>query len=254
MKIVVCCKIVPDEQDILVLPSKELDLSKAAWQISQYDLNALETAKAVAAQVPSSITVLSVGGTQALEGSKIRKDILSRGADDLSLVMDDEHTFSGSLETAKALAVALKNSDGFDLVLCGTGSGDLYAQEVGIQVGALLDLPTLNSVTGITVKGDLLEVERTLENEVEVLEVTLPAVLSVTSDLNVPGVPAMKDIMRAGKKPVNVLEVSLGAADAATEQLTCLAPDQKERRMQVIEGDGADAVDALYQFLKKEIL
>lgn len=254
MKIVACCKIVPDEQDLQVLPSKELDLSKAAWKISQYDLNALEAAKKVAAEVPSSITVFSVGSTAALEATKIRKDILSRGADDLSLVMDDEHRFADSLETAKAIAVALKNSDGFDLVLCGTGSGDLYAQEVGIQVGALLDLPTLNGVTGITVKGDLLEVERTLEDEVEVLEVPLPAVLSVTSDLNVPGVPAMKDIMKAGKKPVNVLEISLAEATPSVAQLSQLAPDQKERRMQIIEGDGADAVEALYQVLKKEFL
>lgn len=254
MKIVACCKIVPDEEEIQVLPSKELDLASASWKISQYDLNALESAKAVAAQSESSITVLSVGGSAALDGSKIRKDVLSRGADDLSLVIDDEHSFSDSLQTAKAIATALKSSDGFDLVLCGTGSGDLYAQEVGIQVGALLGVPTLNGVTQITVKGDFLEVERTLEDEMEVLEVSLPAVLSVTSDINVPGVPAMKDIMRAGKKPVNVLEVPLSDVAPSTQQLSRLAPEQAERRMQVIEGDGEDAVEALYQFLKKEVL
>ena len=254
MKIVACCKIVPDEEQIQVLPSKELDLSKAEWKISQYDLNALETAKNVAAQAAGTVTVLSVGGTPALEGSKIRKDILSRGADDLSLVMDDEHDLADSLQTAKAIAAALKGSDGFDLVLCGTGSGDRYAQEVGVQVGALLDLPTLNHVTGVTVKGDLLEVERTLEDEVETLEVPLPAVLSVTSDLNVPGVPAMKDIMKAGKKPVNVLELDLGEVSATTRHLSQQAPDQAERRMTVIEGDGEEAVEALYQFLKKEVL
>lgn len=254
MKIVACCKIVPDEQEIQVLPNKELALDKAPWKISQYDLNALEAGKKLSAETSGVLTVLSVGGVSALEGSKIRKDILSRGADDLSLVMDDEHSFSDSLETAKAIAAALKSSDGFDVVLCGTGSGDLYSQEVGIQVGALLDIPTLNHVTGIAVKGDVLEVERTLEDEVEVLEVPMPAVLSVTSDINVPAVPAMKDIMKAGKKPVNVLEVALTDAAPCTEQLSQLAPEQQERRMQIIEGDGDDAVDALLQFLKKEVL
>lgn len=254
MKIVACCKIVPDEQEIQVLPNKELALDKAPWKISQYDLNAIEAGKKLAAETSGVLTALSVGGSAALEGTKIRKDVLSRGVDDLSLVMDDEHDFSDSLETAKAIAAALKSSDGFDLVLCGTGSGDLYAQEVGIQVGALLDLPTLNNVTGITVKGDGLEVERSLEDEVEILEVSLPAVLSVTSDINIPAVPAMKDIMKAGKKPVNTLDIALTDVKPSAEQLSQLAPDQQERRQQIVEGDGDDAVEALFQFLKKEVL
>lgn len=254
MKIVACCKIVPDEQEIQVLPDRALSMDKASWKIGQYDLNALEAGKKLAAETSGFLTALSVGGKNALEGSKIRKDILSRGADDLSLVMDNEHSFSDSLETAKAIAAALKNSDGFDVVLCGTGSSDLYSQVVGIQVGALLDIPTFNNVTGITAKDDVLVVERTLEDEVEVLEVSLPAVLSVTSDINVPSVPAMKDIMKSGKKPVNMLELPLTDVVCSTEQLSQLAPEQQERRMQIVEGDNAEAVEALFQFLKKEIL
>lgn len=249
MKITVCCKIVPDEQEIQVMPNKELSLDKAPWKISLYDLNAIEAGKKLASETSGCLTALCIGGTVALEASKIRKDILSRGLDDLTLVIDDEHSFSDSLETAKAIAVALKNSDGFDVVLCGTGSSDLYAQEVGIQVGALLDIPTINNVTGITAKGETLEVERTLENEIEVLEVPMPAVLSVSSDINTPSVPSMRDIMKAGKKPIYVQELPLDMT-SSTEQLSQLAPDQKERRMQIVEGDNAEAVEELLQFLK----
>ncbi len=253
MKIVACCKVVPDEQGIQVLSSKELALDKAPWVISQYDLNALEAAKKVAGEASGSVTVLSVGSAEALEPTKIRKDILSRGADDLSLIIDANMANADSLATAKALCAALKASE-YDLVLCGTGSSDAYSQEVGIQLGALLDVPTLNHVTGITVKGDVLEVERTLEDEVEVLEVTLPAVLSVTSDIHTPGVPAMKEIMKAGKKPVNVLDVAVADIAGSTALVSQLAPEAAERRQQVVEGDGADAVDALVAFLKKEVL
>lgn len=254
MKIIVCCKIVPDEQEIGVLPSKELDLSKASWKISQYDLNAIEAAKKLSSETSGFLTALSVGRSSALEGTKIRKDILSRGPEELALVIDDSHMFSDSLETAKAIAAALKSTDGFDVVLCGTGSGDLYSQEVGIQVGALLDIPTVNNVTDIRPNGNILEVERTLEDGIEVLEVTLPAVLSVTSDINVPSVPAMKEIMRAGKKPVHVLEVPLTDALPSINNLSQQVPDQQERRMIIIEGDDEEAVESLYQFLKKEIL
>ncbi|QAT50763.1 putative electron transfer flavoprotein FixA [Caproiciproducens sp. NJN-50] len=254
MKIITCCKIVPDEQEIQVLPGKELDLTKASWKISQYDLNAIEAAKKLSAEIPSTLTALSIGNSNALEGSKIRKDILSRGPDELSLVIDDTHHFSDSLETAGAIATALKNSDGFDLVLCGTGSGDLYSQEVGVQIGALLGIPTVNNVTNIKVKGNALEVERTLEDEIEILEVSIPAVLSVSSDINVPSVPAMKEIMRAGKKPVHILDIALTDAASSVEQLSQLVPEQQERRMEIIEGDNEEAVESLYQFLRKEIL
>ena len=96
--------------------------------------------------------------------------------------------------------------------------------------------------------------ERTLEDSVEVLEMPLPAVLSVSSEINTPSVPAMRDIMRAGKKPVNVLEVSLDEAKPAVETISELAPEQQERRQEIVEGDGEEAIDALVRFLKKEAL
>lgn len=251
MKIITCCKIVPNEEGITVLPNRELSMANAPLAISQYDLNAMESGKQLAAETKGSMVALSIGASASLENTKIRKDILSRGADELNLVMDDEHDYSDSLQTAKALAAALKGME-YDLVLCGAGSADLYAQEVGIQAGTILDLPVVNNVTGIKVASDnTLEVERTLEDEVEVLEVTLPAILSVSSEINVPAVPSMRDIMKAGKKPVNVLSIETDIVPS-TSILEQLAPEQQERRQEVVEGDNEEAVDALVSFLRKE--
>ena len=85
----------------------------------------------------------------------------------------------------------------------------------------------------------------------EVLEVPLSAVLSVSSEINVPAVPSMREIMKAGKKPVNALTI-----DAAITPSACtaeqLAPEQQERRQEIVEGDNEEAVDALVSFLRKE--
>lgn len=251
MKIITCCKIVPNEEGIVVLPNRELSTADAPLAISQYDLNAMESGKKLAAETGGSMVALSVGSSVSLENTKIRKDVLSRGADELNLVMDDAHSYSDSLQTAKALAAALKTME-YDVVLCGAGSSDLYAQEVGIQVGTLLDLPVVNNVTAITAASDnTLHVERTLEEEVEVLEVVLPAVLSVSSEINVPTVPSMRDIMKAGKKPVNLVAID-AELETSTETLEQLAPQQQERRQEVVEGDGEEAINALVSFLKKE--
>lgn len=253
MNIIVCCKVVPDEELIQVAADNTLLMENTPWKISQYDLNALEAGKQLAAASSGKVTVLSVGPKAALEASKIRKDILSRGADELSVVMDDTHSFGDTLETAKALAAALKGA-AFDLVLCGTGSSDLYAQEVGVQLGELLGLPTVNNATGITAGEGVLRVERTLEDSVEVLELTLPAAVSVSSEINTPSVPAMRDIMRAGKKPVNELQVDLSGAEPTVKTLDERAPEQQDRRQELVEGDNEEAVDALVKFLKKEVL
>ena len=254
MKIIACCKVVPDEEQIKVLPNRELSLDEVPVKISQYDLNALEAAKKLSAETQGFVTALSIGSSAALDTTKIRKDILSRGANELKLVISDEHSFDDSLASAKALASAIREQEGTDLVLCGTGSSDFYNQVTGVQLGALLEWPTMNNVTSIQVEGDNILVERTLENSTEVFEVTLPAVLSVSSEINVPSVPAMRDIMQAGKKPVEVLSSDLSELSAAASTLEQLAPEQQERRQEIIEGDNEEAVDALVAFLKKEAL
>ena len=251
MKIIVCCKVVPNEEELQVLPNRELGFNGVPWKISQYDLNALESGKQLAAG-GGSMTALSIGSTEALGSSKIQKDILSRGPDSLKLVLDDSKPFQDSLQTAKAIAGAVQAAGDYDLVLCGMGSSDLYFQEVGVQVGAVLGVPALNNVTGIKIAGEgIVEVERTLEDEVEVLEVPLPAVLSVSSEINVPAVPAMRDIMKAGKKPVDKLDCP-DCGEPSLKTLEQLAPEQQERRQELVEGDGEEAVGALVRFLKKE--
>lgn len=250
MKIIACIKVVPEEQDIVVLSNQELSFDKAQWKIGAYDLNAMEAGKQLAKETGGSLTALSVGNDN-LSKTKIRKDILSRGAGDLKLVVSDK-SLDDSFATAQALAEAVKQAGDYDLLLFGTGSSDLYAQQVGNQVGALLDLPVVNEVNAIAVVEAGVQVERALENEVEVLQVPLPAVLSVTSEINVPAIPGMRDIMSAGKKPVEELSVDLAAYGQNTDVVSDLAPEQADRKLQIVNGDTDDMVDALVQFLNSQ--
>jgi len=247
MNIIACIKVVPEEQDIVVLPSQELSFDKAQWKIGQYDLNALEAGKQLAKETGGTMKVLTLGG-DALSKTKIRKDILSRGADDLNVVITDKD-LSDSLITAKAISAALKEMGECDLMIFGTGSSDLYAQQVGNQVGTLLDVPVVNEVNVISAQDGSIKVERVLESDVEVLELPLPAVVSVTAEINMPAIPGMRDIMSAGKKPVNELTVDLSSLAQTTEVVSDLAPVQKDRKLQIVKGDTEEMVDALLQFL-----
>ncbi|MDR1710285.1 MAG: putative electron transfer flavoprotein FixA [Propionibacteriaceae bacterium] len=247
MKIIAAIKVSAEAQDIEARPDRTLNFDRAQSKIGAYDLNAVEAARQLADTVGGEVIGLSVG-TSALANSKVRKDALSRGLDQLDVVASDEYADLDSFQTAQLLQSALQQT-GYDLVLVGAGSSDVYAQQVGNQLGALLGVPTLNAVNKITPEGDHLVVERLLEDAVQVIEVPLPAVLSVTSGINTPRIAGMKEILAAGKKPVN--ELAAGAAPAGSAQaVSTLAPEQVSRQQNIVEGDPAEAAAQLAAYLK----
>ncbi|ENJ2492636.1 electron transfer flavoprotein FixA [Salmonella enterica] len=256
MKIITCYKCVPDEQDIAINNADgTLDFSKADSKISQYDLNAIEAACQLKQQLgDAQVVAMSVGG-KALTNAKGRKDVLSRGPDELIVVIDDQFEQALPQHTAAALAAAAQKS-GFDLLICGDGSSDLYAQQVGLLVGEALNIPAINGVSKIlSLTDSTLTVERELEDEVETLSIPLPAVIAVSTDINTPQIPSMKAILGAAKKPVQVrspADIGLNSVPAYSAQQVA-APKQRERQRVVIEGDGEEQIAAFVENLRKII-
>ncbi|GKX52421.1 putative electron transfer flavoprotein FixA [Budvicia aquatica] len=256
MRVIACCKLVAEEQDISIKPDRSLDTTRATYKISPFDLNAIEAAVEAAAQVgDSTVEVLSVGG-KVLENAKLRKDILSRGPDILHLVMDEKLDGALPYTTAHVLAAAATKI-GFDLIICGDGSGDLYAQQTALLIGQRLRVPVVNAVSRIvSITNQQLVVERTLEDLVEVLEISLPAVLAVTGDINVPQIPAMKAILSAGKKPVSVMtmdELGLGNISTPVVISSVKAPEQTQRQRVIIEGDGEEQIATFIETLRSQL-
>lgn len=255
MKVISCCKAVPEEQDIVIAKDRQLSFATAEWKFGQYDLNAVEAGKQIVEAVGGELSGVCAGGN-VLDNSKLKKDILSRGLNDLYLVMDEKIAHMDTYQSANILQAAIKKIGEFDLVLCGAGSSDLYAQQVGNQLGELLGVPVVNGVNKITPQGDKVIVERALEHGTEVLEIKLPAVLSVTSEINVPRIPGMKDIIASKKKTVTAFslgEIGAGDVQPSSMVVSTLAPQQMERGMNILEGEADEIVDAFVKLLKAEM-
>ncbi|MDR2109491.1 MAG: putative electron transfer flavoprotein FixA [Coriobacteriales bacterium] len=239
MKIVACYKIVPDAQDIAVRFDGSLDLERSEWIIGEYDLVAIEAATRLAEVSAGSAVLLSAGGKE-LTDSKLIKSALSRGAQELYCVVDQAVANADAFQIASVLAQALKKLE-YDLVICGEGSSDLYAQQVGPLLGSLAGVTTINAVSKIDIQGNAVIVERTLEREVEVLQLALPAVISVTTDINLPRIPQLKDILAAGKKPVTIWSVSdVGALPPSNVQTVSTRAPSSIERQQVIYEDASE--------------
>lgn len=255
MKIVACYKCVPEEEEIEVKRDRTLDFSKAQWKVGQYDLNAVEAGMRLTETDGGEMAVLTAAADEIANNSKLRKSILSRGPAQMYAVSDGAMKEADSYATAKVLKAGVEKIEGVDLVICGEGSGDIYAKQVGPVLGALLGWPTVNAVSKITPEEGNLVVERSLENGVEVLEADLPAVLCVTSDINIPRIPTMKEILGAGKKPFTVWSLADVGAEAipGSEALSILAPEQTDRLQIIMESDTDENIDALYSHLRRII-
>jgi electron transfer flavoprotein beta subunit len=255
MNIVVCVKLTPDASDIEARPGGEISLERAEWGIGGFDLQAIEAGARLVEGHGGKLVALSAGPGK-INSSKLKKDILSRGPEALVMVVDDALADADTAATARVLAAAVQQLQPVDLVLFGEGSADLYFQQVGLQVGERLGLPVLNAISAITVEGDHLLVERSLEEEVEEWEVPLPAALMVTTDIHQPRLPGMKEILKAGKKPVT--EHSLddlglaGLVRSRVETVSVRAPQQAQRKQVILRGGAEEAARALLDSLNKE--
>ncbi|MEK6768907.1 MAG: electron transfer flavoprotein subunit beta/FixA family protein [Gemmatimonadota bacterium] len=246
MKIAVCIKRVPDTEARIKIGADGVSIDEAGvkFVLNPYDEFAVEEAlqrreKAGAGEV----VVVSLGPDAAQE---TMRTALAMGADRGILLKADTIPADG-LAVAKAIAAELKDG-GYDLILFGKMAVDDYNHQVGSMVAELLGLPCVTTVAHLELDGGKGVAEREIEGGVEVVEFALPAVLTCEKGLNTPRYPALKGIMAAKKKPVEVKPAGFGAARLKATGLT-LPADRKEGR---IVGEGPDAVPELIRLLQTE--
>lgn len=200
------------------------------------------------------VSVLTAGGSWVGD-AKLKKTVLSRGPEAMYGVRDDCLEEADSFALSDVLKAAVEKIGNVDLILCGEGSGDCYQQQMGNMLGKKLGWAVLNGISRIEPYPDRAVVERNTESELEEYEVAYPAVLSVTSDINLPRIASFKEIMGAGKKPSTIW--SLGDLGIEPEpKVACvstLAPEQAERKKIIVEGDSDEAVGEFYSHIRAYI-
>jgi len=200
-RILACFKWVADAADIRVAPdSATLLFDRVSYRISDYDRNAIEEAVRLKERYGGSAAAITAGSPAA---RKSLRDVLARGADEAFFVVDAAFENLEPAQTAAILAAAIKERVGsFDLIVCGEGSGDLYAQQVGPRLAEILGIPCIAYVRQVSLEGEKVVAERRTEDGIEVLEAPLPALITVLPEINTPRIPGLKDTLAASKKPV----------------------------------------------------
>lgn len=246
MKIAVCIKRVADSETRVKIAAdgKSLDEAGVKFILNPYDEFAVEEALQRRDEAGSGEVVVIACGSQAAQ--ETIRTALAMGAD-RGVLLETGSLPADGLAVARALSAELEGG-GYDLILFGKMAIDDYNQQIGPMVAELLDLPCVTCVAHLELSGSRGTAEREVEGGMEQVEFPLPAVLTADKGLNEPRYPALKGIMAAKKKPLEVKPAALGAAGLAVLALSP-PPERKEGR---IVGEGGGAVPALLQLLREE--
>lgn len=258
MNIVVCVKYVPDAQSDRTFEDTDhtTDREKVDGLLSELDEYAVEEAlKLKEAAGEGEVTVLTMGPAKAADAVK---KSLQMGADKGVHVSDDGLAGSDSIATSLVLAAAVQKLGQVDLVLTGMASTDGTMSVVPAMLAERLDLPQVTFASELTLGGDTVTIRRDGDVATEIIQSSLPAVVSVTDQINEPRYPSFKGIMAAKKKPVETwsladlgvdpASVGLEAAWTTVEDVTKRPP----RQQGLIVTDDGNGGAVLAQFLSMQ--
>jgi electron transfer flavoprotein beta subunit len=246
VKIAVCVKRVPDMDVRFRIGSDgaSVDETGVKFDLNDFDAWAVEAALQLKEKDgQGEVVVLSLGPNNVQE--TIRK-ALSMGADRGIHLQADRIPFD-SFAIASAIAAELKDG-GYDLILFGKLSPDSSNGATGTIVAELLELPSVSAISRLEIANGKGTAKREIEGAQEIVEFSLPAVLTVDEGLNTARYPSLKGIMAAKKKPLESKPAQLGEAKVKIEKLE-LPPERAAGR---IIGEGAAAVPELVKLLHTE--
>jgi len=239
MLVMVGFKIVPDDSLIKIV-GNELR-TDVPVKISTYDKNAIEEAIRIKEATGGKAIGITVGNTDR----KSIREALAMGLDEVIAItaqyVDVKNTALLIAEQARQLNP--------NLIIFGESTTDSSTGSLGGYVAGVLEYPYVSYVKKLKIEGKKLILERALMPYYEKVEVEMPAVISVTGEINVPRIPTVRQIMEASKKVIKEIKVNNINNSA---KIQSIKPYTVTRKKIIIEKPIDEAVEILLQYLKKE--
>jgi len=247
LNMIVCCKQVLDPEappaSFKIDPStnKVIPPPGVPPVVNPFDEQAVEAALRIKDLQGGKITVLSLGNNLLRD---VVKKPLSMGADELILLEDEAFEGGDSWSIAFALATAIKKVGEYDIIFCGRQAADWDAGQVGSGIAEILGIPGVTLAKKVEATDGKARVERVISDGYQVIEVTLPALITVSNELGEARYATLKGIMAASKKQpvvwkpgdIGLDSSQLGAAGRKTKLLKLFQP-VKEGKCEIIGGD-----------------
>jgi len=255
VKIVVCVKQVPDTSEVRINPETNTLIRDGVPSIiNPYDMHAVEAALQIRERAGGEVTAVTMGPPQA---EQALRECISLGVDKAFLLTDRLFAGSDTWATAYALYKAIEHI-GADVIICGKQAIDGDTAQVGPEIAEFFDIPHITYVRKIVdIKPDSIVVQRLMDDGYDVIESSLPVLLTVVRELNVPRMPSLKgkmaakkaDIMKLSAAELKIDEQNLGLKGSPTQVRNIFAPDPRTNR-RMLSGTAEEMVNELVTELR----
>lgn len=215
MNILVCIKQVPDNAVVPMLDPATNRVVKEGVEtmVSPFDQNAIEAALQLVDANGGEVSVMTMGDESCKNALKIG---LAMGAESAYLAHDPAFEGSDTWATSYILAKAIQSVGTFDLILCGKQAIDGDNAQVGAGIAEQLGIPQVTYVDQIKeMTADSITVKRACPAGEEIVQATLPALLTCEKSLNEPRYPTLKRTRKANRTEIPVLDCAAIGVDAA---------------------------------------
>lgn len=261
MKIIVCIKQVPDTTEVRINPETNTLVREGVSSIiNPFDTYAIEEGVRLKERYGGESIAITMGPPQAEEALR---EALSLGIDNAIHLTDRAFAGSDTWATSRVLSAAIHKIGNFDLVICGKQASDGDTAQVGPGIATFLNLPQatyVRKIDEINLEKKYIRLERLLEDGVEILELKLPALITVVKEINEPRMPSLKGKLRAKKASLTVWNKDdlgipndeVGIQGSPTQVVKIFSPPQREKGM-IVNADDDGAIDIIVNELKKFI-
>jgi len=253
VKIVACIKQVPDTTDVRIDPETRTLVREGVESITNpFDEYAVEEALLTREKHGGEVHVITMGPPQAIE---VLKNALAVGADFVYFLSDNAFAGADTWATAYTLAQAIRKISGVDLVICGKQAIDGDTAQVGPGVANQLGIPQLTYVSRvreIDLENKKIVAERMLEDGKEIIESSLPALITVVKDINEPRLPSLLGIKKAAKAEISTWTIEdlpvdmakCGLEGSPTEVIRVFTPEPRGGG-EILEGELTETIPLL---------
>jgi len=260
MNLIVCLKQVPDTNEVKIDPkTNTLIREGVSCILNPFDAYALEEAVRVKEKYGGKVIALTMGPPQA---EQILRDAIAVGADEAILLTDRAFAGADTWATSYTLTHAIRKIGAFDIIFCGKQAIDGDTAQVGPGIAGQLDIPQIIFVRAIReIAPGRIVAERMVEDGYEVVESSLPCLISVVKGINEPRMPSLRGIMTAkkaqitvwGSKDLDVDPACIGLKGSPTYVKRIFMPPPRSGGKK-FQGDTTQVVDAFFQAIREDQL
>jgi electron transfer flavoprotein beta subunit len=259
MNIVVCIKQVPGTTEIKIDPKTNTLVREGVKSIiNPFDCYAVEEGVRLRERYGGKVTVITMGPPQAEEALR---ETISLGADDAILLSDRAFAGSDTWATSYVLSKAIARIAQYDIIICGKQTLDGDTGQVGPGISEMLKLPFIAYVSKIEeIKDKYIRVQRMVEEGYEVIEATLPAVITVVKEINVPRLPSLRGTMKAKSAKIPVwtaadigVEADKAGIPGSPTRVVKIFYPKRTHKSEIFQGTLEEQVTQLIERLEKII-